>query len=83
MKELYVFCEGATERGFSKQVLVPHLLQFDCVVHSIEIANSRHHGVINRGGIAKYETLRFDIQSTIKRRRNQPGVYFTTMIDRA
>jgi hypothetical protein len=36
---------------------------------------------MSRGGVGKYETLRFDIQSTIKRRRNQQGVYFTTMID--
>ena len=35
----------------------------------------------SRGGIGKYETLRFDIQSTIKSRRKQQGVYFTTMID--
>ena len=81
MKELYVFCEGPTERGFSRQVLVPHLSRFDCVVRTIEVANSRHHGVISREGIGKYETLRFDIRSTIKRRRNQQGVYFTTMID--
>ena len=51
------------------------------MIHTIEIAHARHHGVSSRGGIGKYETLRFDIQSTIKRRRNQQGVYFTTMID--
>lgn len=80
MKELYVFCEGPTEQGFCNQVLARHLWQFDCCIHTIKIAHSRHHGIIDRGGIGKYETLWFDIQSTIKSRK-QPGVYFTTMID--
>ena len=81
MRELYVFCEGATEQGFCKQVFQRHFLQFDCCIHAIRIAHSRHHGVIDRGGIGKYETLRFDIQSTIKSRKQNQGVYFTTMID--
>ena len=81
MKELYVFCEGPTEQGFCKQVLGPHLWQFDCCIHTIKIAHSRHHGIIDRGGIGKYETLRFDIQSTIKNRQQHQGVLFTTLID--
>jgi len=66
--------------GFCNQVLARHLWQFDCYIHTIKIAHSRHHGIIDRGGIGKYETLWFDIQSTLKSRK-QPGVYFTTMID--
>mgnify|MGYP001023298516 CR=1 FL=1 len=81
MKELYVFCEGPTEQGFCRQVLEPHLLNFDCCIHTIKIAHSRRHGIISRGGIGKYETLRFDIQSTIKSRKQGQGVLFTTMID--
>ncbi len=61
-------------------MLGPHLLKLDCCIHTIKIAHSRHHGVISRGGIGKYQTLRFDIQSTIKSRQQQ-GVLFTTMID--
>jgi hypothetical protein len=81
VKELYVFCEGPTEQGFCDQVLRPHLLTFDCCIHTIKVAHSRHHGILSRGGIGKYETLRFDIQSTIKSRKQNEGVYFTTMID--
>ena len=81
MKELYVFCEGPTEQGFCKQVLEPHFLQVGCCIHTIKIAHSRNHGVISRGGVGKYDTLRFDIQSTIKRRKQDRGVLFTTMID--
>ncbi|MGA2034482.1 MAG: DUF4276 family protein [Thermoguttaceae bacterium] len=81
MKELYVFCEGPTEQGFCNQVLSSHLRQFTCFIHTIKVAHSRHHGIIDRGGIGKYETLRFDIQSTIKSRKQNQGVFFTTMID--
>ena len=81
MRELYVFCEGPTEQGFCEQVLERHLLQFDGCIHAIKIAHSRRDGIIDRGGIGKYETLRFDIQSTMKSRKQNQGVYFTTMID--
>jgi hypothetical protein len=81
VKELYVFCEGPTERGFCKQVLGPHLWQSNCFIHTILVGHSRHHGIIDRGGIGKSETLRFDIRSTIKREGQRQGVYFTTMID--
>ncbi len=80
MTELYVFCEGPTERGFCNQVLAPHLWQFNRFIHTILVGHSRHHGIISRGGIGNYETLRFDIQSTVKSRRRHQGVYFTTMI---
>ena len=81
MIELYVFCEGPTEQGFCKQVLAPHLWRFEGHVHTIKIAHSRRHGIVSRGGVRKYETLRFDILNTIKSRRQTRGVYFTTMID--
>jgi hypothetical protein len=81
VKELYVFCEGPTERGFCRQVLAPHLWRRNCLVRTILAGHSRQHGVVHRGGIGKYETLRFDIQSTIKSRGFARDVYFTTMID--
>ena len=76
-----MFCEGPTERGFCNQVLAPHLWQFNRFIHTILVGHSRHHGIISRGGIGNYETLRFDIQSTVKSRKRHQGVYFTTMID--
>jgi hypothetical protein len=81
VRELYVFCEGQTEQGFCKQVLERHLLQFDCFIRTILVAHSRRHRIVHRGGIGKYETLRSDIRNTIKSRKQNQGVYFTTMID--
>jgi hypothetical protein len=81
LKELYVFCEGQTEQGFCKQVLGPHLFpEHDGLVHTILIAHSRHHGMIRRGGVGKYATLRQDILNTMKQ-RTSADVRFTTMID--
>jgi hypothetical protein len=79
--ELYVFCEGPTEQGFCRQVLERHVRHFGCYIHTIKVAHSRRHGIIDRGGIGKYQTLQFDIQSTIKSRKQHRGVYFTTTID--
>jgi len=81
VKELYVFCEGQTEQGFCNQVLKPHLFpDHGGKVHTILIANNRHHGVIHRGGISKYVKFRGDILNTMKQRPS-PDIRFTTMID--
>jgi len=81
VKELYVFCEGQTEQNFCNQVLSLHLFPaHDGQIHTIRIAHSRHHGIIHRGGIGKYATLRWDITSELKRRGSR-DVFFTTMID--
>src|SRR5260370_34116394 len=81
MKELYVFCEGPTEQGFCLQVLAPHLFpHHDGRIHTIKIAHSKHHGVVSRGGIGKYASLKRDIQNTLKS-RHEKNVFFTSMID--
>lgn len=81
MKELYVFCEGRTEQNFCSQVLQPHLFpQHDGIIHTIQIANSRQHGVIHRGGVRRYRVLRNDISNALNQHR-RAGVCFTSMID--
>lgn len=82
MKELVVFCEGETERGFCNQLLRPHLFpQHDGLFRTILIAHSKHHGQVSRGGVpAHYETLRRDIADELKGSRNKDAS-FTTMID--
>lgn len=81
MKALYVFCEGPTEQGFCNQVLRPQLFPGgEGQIHTLKIAHSRSHGVIHRGGIGKYATLRQDIKNTLKC-RGERDVSFTTMID--
>jgi hypothetical protein len=81
VKELYVFCEGRTEQNFCSQVLQPHLFpQHDGIIHTIQIANSRQHGVIHRGGVRRYSALRTDIRNALKQHR-RGGVFFTSMID--
>jgi hypothetical protein len=81
VKELYLFCEGATEQGFCKQVLAPHLFpQGDGCIHTIKTAFCKHHGRFTRGGVGKFATLRRDIHNTLKS-RNTSNVFFTTLID--
>jgi hypothetical protein len=81
VKTLYVFCEGATEQGFCRQVLAPHLAGFGFLhVPAVKVAFSRKKGVIQRGGVRSYKPLRDDILNTIKSRADK-DVFFTTMID--
>jgi hypothetical protein len=81
MRELYVFCEGATEQGFCRQVLTPHLFpNGQGRIHTIKTATSRHHGITHRGGLRRYVPLKRDIQNTLKSRRER-NVFFTSIID--
>jgi hypothetical protein len=82
VKELYVFCEGATEQQFCKQLLEPHLFpQYDGLIHPIEITHSEHHGRVSRGGVpGRYVTMRRQILNELKG-RGQRDVVFTTLID--
>lgn len=82
MKELTVFCEGETERGFCDQVLRPHLFpEHDRTIHTIEIEHSRHHGKVARGGVsARYETMRRDILNELRRRKGR-DILFSSLID--
>jgi hypothetical protein len=81
VKTLYIFCEGQTEQGFCKRVLNPHLYSIGYVlVHTIRVAFSRKKGVTHRGGVVRYEPLRRDILSELKRHPDR-DCYFTTMLD--
>lgn len=82
MKELTVFCEGETERGFCDQVLRPHLFpEHDRTIHTIEIEHSRHHGKVMRGGVsARYETMRRGILNELRRRKGRDMI-FSSLID--
>jgi hypothetical protein len=81
VRELYIFCEGSTEQGFANQVLSKHLFPgCEGCVHTIKIAASKRHGIVHRGGVAKYAALRRDIQNTLKSRRDG-NIFFTSLID--
>ena len=81
MAELYVFCEGATEQNFCKQVLQPAVFPgHNGHVRPLQIAHSRRHGVVHRGGVNKYTVVKKDILNTLNQHQ-RPGVYFTSMLD--
>ncbi len=82
MKEVYIFCEGATEQRFSTQVLQSHLFpRHDGLIYPLEIEHSRHHGRVTRGGVpGQYATMRRDIKAQLRGCR-QRDVIFTTLID--
>ena len=79
---LMVFCEGRAEQGFCNQVLRPHLFpNYERILHTIEIAHSKHHGRVDRGGVpAHYATMRRDIANELKSRKAR-DLWFSILID--
>ena len=81
MRQLYIFCEGLTERTFCSQVLQPHLLQHGNVfIHTLAVGEKNHHHVHGIGRQSKYEKVQKFILNTIKQRAGK-NVYFTTLFD--
>jgi len=81
VKQLNVFCEGATEQGFCSQVLQPHLFpQGDGVVHTLAVGQKDHHHIYGIGRRSNYERVRKFIANTINGRAAK-NVYFTTLFD--
>jgi hypothetical protein len=78
VNQLVVFCEGATEQGFCRQVLQSHLFPaHDGMIHTFAVGrkDDRHVYGVSR----KYGPLRKFIENTLK--QNRPRTYFTSLID--
>jgi hypothetical protein len=71
MKRLIIICEGETEQEFCKDVLHPHFLARDIIIHNPRIKKTL-------GGIVKWEILRKEIINYLIQERN---VFVTTFID--
>jgi hypothetical protein len=77
-----VTAEGKTERIFVKQVLAPHLAQYDIVAdaRSVLTGRDRRASREHRGGIGSYKKAREDILTWLKQ-DNHRDCRFTTMFD--
>ena len=74
MTRLYFVVEGHTEEDFVNQVLIEHLAHRDVMVPpSIKVGNGKQ-----TGGKVTYARLLPQLERLMKQ---QPGVYFTTLID--
>ncbi len=79
---LHITAEGLTEKRFGNNVLVPHLgNRFQVVTDVRSVKTGRKHGQDCRGGLLGYEKAKNDIQSWMRKERNNIEVRFTTMFD--
>lgn len=76
MTRLNFTAEGFSEERFVRDVLAPHLVQFDVVVDVRKALTSRK--LRKRGGIVSYQKFRGDVLQWIK---EQPRSFHTTFID--
>lgn len=70
MKRVIIICEGETEREFCKNVLGPHLIQFEIFIQAPLIKRSM-------GGIVRWAILKKEIETHLK----ESGVIVSTLID--
>jgi hypothetical protein len=70
MKRIIIICEGETEREFCKNVLAPHLINFNIFIQAPLIKRSM-------GGVVKWSILKKEIETHLQ----EPKVLVTTLID--
>lgn len=82
MKRLHFLVEGPTEREFVREVLAPHLLNFEklCDARLVTSRRDWSTGQFYKGGIASYDKIRHEIGLAIKE-DHAPDSFFTTMLD--
>lgn len=70
MKRVIIICEGETEREFCKNVLAPHLIQYNIFIQAPLIRRSM-------GGIVRWSILKKEIETHLK----EHNVIVSTLID--
>lgn len=80
MIRLHVIAEGQTEQAFAREVLAPHLADFNIIVDARCIQTSNKHGHKKSGGLVRYSKLKNDLHNWMMDDQ-RPESRFTTMID--
>lgn len=78
MTQLNFIVEGQTEETFVRDVLSPHLKEYQIIVRARMVETGRRGKKIFRGGLVSYEKLKQDIQNWME---IDTAAWFTTMID--
>lgn len=78
MTRLNIIVEGPTEETFVRDLLAPHLGQFQVFATARSAETGRRRGHIFRGGLARYEKVKKDIGSWLKQ---DSGALVSTMFD--
>lgn len=82
MIRLHVTAEGQTEQSYTKEVLAPHLANFNVFVNARCVLTSKDKRAAKeyRGGLLSYEKAKKDIQAWLKEDKRSE-CRFTTMFD--
>lgn len=82
MIRLNVLTEGSTEESFSREVLAPHLAQFEIYVHAKTILTARDKklGKVYKGGLITFGKFQKEMSNWMKEDRHTE-CRFTTMLD--
>ena len=75
---LYAIVEGKAELNFAKNLLAPHLAQFEIGLHPILLTTNRK--LNTRGGVINYAKVKNDLDRRMRQDRDS-DTRFTTMFD--
>lgn len=78
MIRLNIIVEGPTEETFVRDLLAPHLGQFQVFATARSAETGRRKGHIFRGGLVRYDKVKKDIGAWLKQ---DPGALVSTMFD--
>jgi hypothetical protein len=77
---LHIIAEGQTEETFVNNTLAIHLGHFNIQTDVRCVMTIKNGAQIHRGGLSKYDKVRFDVTQWIKQDQS-PEVRFSTMFD--
>lgn len=83
MKILNIIVEGSSEETFVNDVLVKYFATQNIFVYARKIRTGwdRMNNKPSKGGLLKYNKFRNDVLRWIQSDRNQPNVWYSSMID--
>ncbi|MCR4962401.1 MAG: DUF4276 family protein [Firmicutes bacterium] len=78
MKNIYIYCEGATEETFINEVLYPYFFNMGIVVRPIICTTKRTNQKKFKGGVSDYNKIKSELTILCKSHHNE---LITTMFD--
>lgn len=78
MKNIYIYCEGATEESFINEILSPYFCNLNIYVRPIICCTKRTRMKKFKGGVSNYEKIKDEVTKLCKQHKHE---FITTMFD--
>jgi len=72
MKNVYIYCEGATEESFINEILYPYFFNAGIAVYPIICTTKRTANKKYKGGVSDYAKIKKELTTLCKQHHNRP-----------